>query len=61
MGEPLYGTSFEFANRYLDGKITEDERIKFTGAKRLMLHANSLDFKFNGISYIIKSPKGLKV
>ncbi|NOZ90359.1 MAG: RluA family pseudouridine synthase [Epsilonproteobacteria bacterium] len=53
LGDPIYGTSFEYATKYLDGVITEDERLKATGATRLMLHANSLDFYYNCRYYIV--------
>ena len=54
LGDPIYGTSFEATNRYLDMELTEDERLIETGAKRLMLHANTLHFPY-GATYFIKS------
>ncbi len=47
LGDPIYGTCFEITNRYLDGTITPKERFINTGATRLMLHANSLNFVYN--------------
>jgi 23S rRNA pseudouridine1911/1915/1917 synthase len=55
LGDPLYGTDFEFANRYLDGLVDEKERVTKSGAKRLLLHANKIAFDFKGNRYILKS------
>jgi len=55
LGDPLYGTTFEFATKYLDNNLSLEDRIKYSGAKRLMLHALSLEFRLNGIRYILKS------
>ncbi len=48
VGDPLYGTSFEFATKYLEDKLSFEERIYITGAKRLLLHAYSLEFNYDG-------------
>ena len=55
VGDPLYGVDNEFADRYLNKKVTEEERIKITGAKRLMLHAYKLEFEFMNNKYILVS------
>ncbi len=54
LGDPIYGTSFEATNNYLDFKMTKEERLVETGATRLMLHANTLHFSY-GATYFIKS------
>jgi len=54
LGDPIYGTSFEASDKYLDMEITEEERLIETGATRLMLHANALDFPY-GANYYITS------
>ncbi len=54
LGDPIYGTSFEVTNRYLDMELTDEERAIETGATRLMLHANTLLFPY-GATYHIKS------
>jgi len=54
LGDPLYGTTFNTADTYLNGSITPEERFTQTGATRLMLHADSLEFSYNG-TYLIKS------
>jgi 23S rRNA pseudouridine1911/1915/1917 synthase len=46
LGDPIYGCSFEAANRYLEGELTGEERMRETGASRLMLHAQSLKFHY---------------
>ncbi len=55
VGDPLYGVDNEFADKYLNKKVTEKERIKITGAKRLMLHAYKLEFEFMNNRYILVS------
>jgi len=54
LGDPIYGTSFEASDAYLDGTITQEERFKTTGATRLLLHANALHFPY-GANYSIYS------
>lgn len=46
VGDPIYGVNYESADLYLNGKLAEHERIKITGAKRLMLHANRIEFTY---------------
>ena len=55
LGEPLYGLSREQAERILDKKMDETERIRTTGAPRLLLHANTIRFELGGERYEIKS------
>jgi len=54
LGDPLYGASFETANLYLEGQLSKEDRLKETGASRLMLHAQSLRFHYKS-SYEIES------
>ncbi len=44
VGDPIYGVNYQIADAYLNGKLDIKERIKYTGADRLLLHANSLEF-----------------
>ncbi len=60
VGDPIYGTDYETASEYLDGKLSEQERIKLTGASRLMLHANWIEFFYNDIRYKIYSKTGFQ-
>ncbi len=53
LGDPLYGTDFEIAEKYLEERLTESERLRYTGAPRLMLHAYSLEFYFANRFHIV--------
>ena len=55
LGEPLYGLLREQAEWILDKKMDETERIRTTGAPRLLLHANAICFELGGERYEIKS------
>lgn len=46
LGDPLYGTTFKTANEYLEEVLSPEDRIRETGASRLLLHAQSLSFNF---------------
>jgi len=54
LGDPLYGTDFETADSYLQGALSSDDRVLKTGARRLMLHANTLEFTY-GNHFLIQS------
>jgi len=54
LGDPIYGSSFDAANDYLEGRLNNEDRLRETGASRLMLHAQSLKFHF-GSDYEIVS------
>jgi len=54
LGDPIYGTSFEASDAYLEGTLSEKARIVTTGASRLMLHANTLHFHY-GADFFIES------
>ncbi len=55
VGDPLYGQSFEQMMKYFDRELTPKERVKNTGASRLLLHANELRFSLYSQEYLIKS------
>lgn len=55
IGDTIYGVDESDAERYLDGMMDEEERIKKTKAKRLLLHAQSLEFTYKDDLYIIES------
>jgi len=55
VGDPIYGQSEEKMIRFLDKSLTPQERIEFSGAKRLLLHASELEFELYGHTYNIKS------
>jgi 23S rRNA pseudouridine1911/1915/1917 synthase len=54
VGDPIYGQAEEEIQKYLDRKMLAPERIKKSGASRLLLHANKLEF-FYGCHYSITS------
>jgi 23S rRNA pseudouridine1911/1915/1917 synthase len=54
LGDPIYGTTFKTANAYLEEELTQEERMKETGASRLMLHAHTLSFEM-GAKFHIES------
>ena len=55
LGEPLYGLSRLQIEKILDKEMSESERILITGASRLLLHSDEINFKFDGVEYKIKS------
>jgi 23S rRNA pseudouridine1911/1915/1917 synthase len=55
VGDPIYGLDESFVDDFLNGKIEKSERVKITGASRLMLHAYYLEFNFLKITYIFCS------
>ncbi|SFO97265.1 RluA family pseudouridine synthase [Hydrogenimonas thermophila] len=55
IGDPIYGVPTEIAIKYLDKEITEEERLYYMGAKRLLLHAQTLTFDYQGVSYNFNS------
>jgi 23S rRNA pseudouridine1911/1915/1917 synthase len=57
VGDPIYGQSVENIHRYIDKEIRGEERIRNTGASRLLLHAQSLEFCYNNEEYKIASEK----
>ncbi len=55
VGDPVYGQSEENIVKYLDRELDRDTRVELSGAKRLLLHANELEFELYGKKYNIKS------
>jgi len=55
VGDPVYGQSEENIVKYLDRELDRETRIKISGARRLLLHANELEFELYGKNYNIKS------
>ncbi len=55
LGDPIYGVPTEIAIKYLDRVLSKDERVKFMGAPRLMLHAQELSFRYKGVDYNVLS------
>ena len=55
VGDPLYGVEEWVTTKYLDKELSFEERIKFTGSSRLLLHADELCFEYKNNFYQIKS------
>ena len=55
VGDPIYGLNETFVDDFLNNKIEKNERIKTTGASRLMLHAYYLEFTFLKTRYVFCS------
>ncbi len=48
LGEPIYGLQRREIERILDKQVSEEERVRLSGASRLMLHAQRIKFEFGG-------------
>ena len=55
VGDPIYGQSEKDIVRFLDKELDAEERIKLSGASRLLLHASELNFELYDNSYHIVS------
>ena len=55
VGDPIYGQEEEDIVLFLDKGISDEVRISKSGSKRLLLHANRLAFKLDGINYDLVS------
>lgn len=55
VGDPIYGQSEENMLKFLDRVLTPQDRIKNSGATRLLLHANELEFNLYNQDYHFKS------
>ena len=55
VGDPIYGVEDKYAEEYLNKTLDDKKRAKVTGSHRLWLHANYLEFTFQGNIYKIFS------
>ena len=55
VGDPIYGQSEDKMIKFLDKELTPQDRINNSGASRLLLHANELEFELYNKVYNIKS------
>jgi 23S rRNA pseudouridine1911/1915/1917 synthase len=55
VGDPIYGQTAEDIVHFLDKELDAKTRIEKSGASRLLLHANELEFELYGKTYHIKS------
>jgi 23S rRNA pseudouridine1911/1915/1917 synthase len=51
LGDPIYGVPLPMAIKYLDKILTLKERLEWMGASRLLLHAESLCFEYQNVTY----------
>lgn len=60
VGDPIYGVNDDIVEEYLSKSLDKDLRIKETGASRLWLHANYLEFTYKKVLYkIFSKNKGI--
>ena len=50
-----FGVDEWVTTKYLDRQLSMEERLKHTGASRLLLHADELVFEYKNIEYRVKS------
>jgi len=55
VGDPIYGQEEADIIKFLDKEITSEERLNKGGASRLLLHAYSLEFEYEGNRFHIVS------
>lgn len=55
VGDPIYGQEENDIRRFLDKVLSPKERLEMGGATRLLLHAHSLEFNYEGKDYHIIS------
>ena len=55
IGDPIYGIEEKIADLFLKNKLSEDERLEYTKANRLLLQANYLEFEFLDVIYKFSS------
>ncbi len=55
VGDPIYGQSEVNIIRFLDKELDAKKRIELSGASRLLLHANELEFELYGEEHHIAS------
>lgn len=55
VGDPIYGVEDWVSDDYLGRRLSDEDRVKHTGAMRLWLHANYLEFRFHDRLYKIYS------
>ena len=65
LGDPLYGCDDEISRKYLDSEfiedlnniaLSDDDRVIYFGAKRLMLHSYSLRFTYKDREFYFRCP-----
>lgn len=57
IGDPVYGPEEEDVNRFIKKELSPEDRMRIGGSTRLLLHAYSLEFKYDNEVYRIESEK----
>ncbi len=52
IGDPLYGVDNNIAFKYLERTLSKEDRINFTGDKRLNLHSYKIEFNYRNRKYV---------
>ncbi len=60
IGDPIYGVDEFITDQFLLKKLSHEQRLKYIGYKRLLLHANYLEFSYEKQLYKIYSKLRLK-
>ena len=55
VGDPIYGVDEIIADKYLTKELSAEDRLKYIGHDRLMLHALYLEFNYEGLTYKMSS------
>ena len=55
VGDPIYGVAENIADDYLCKRLSDENRMKYIGHSRLMLHAINLEFEYDDVVYNIYS------
>ena len=53
LGDPIYGPGYATAEAYLEERLSPEERLRYTGASRLMLHAYSVKFEYKNRYFLV--------
>jgi len=61
LGEPLYGHNYEFCDSYLRKTLSAKKRVEGTGANRVMLHSDYIEFEYKNRVYKIKSKQNFNL
>ena len=59
VGDPIYGVDEFLADKFLKNQLSNEERIKISGNRRLMLQADYLEFEFLDTIYKFRSKQKL--
>ncbi|MDD5716962.1 MAG: RluA family pseudouridine synthase [Sulfuricurvum sp.] len=57
IGDPVYGQDPADVTRYINKELSREERLAKSGSIRLLLHAHSLEFEYEGVHHRIVSEK----